>query len=324
MVAPDWRDRAVAAEVMATAYGPEVRPFLSDRDGRVVAAALEAWAARAGEPDADLRDAAVSLLDHPDAMVRTHAAAILARAPQPSALPNLVKAFGASTNDSIADAALSTLDALLAIARTSPANGERVEREFLARTARPDNYLVRAWAEDNWPDAARKWGAAFPVATGFTMQDYREIARRFFSGTERLPRVTIEVDQKGSVEVELYGPDAPITVARFLQLVDRRFFDRLRFHRVVPNFVVQDGDPRGDGNGASGTLLRDEVNRHRFEGMQLSMAHSGPETASSQWFITLGPQPAFDGTYTVIGRVTSGAGTLLRTLPGDQIRTVRR
>src|SRR5690606_26631642 len=110
-------------------------------------------------------------------------------------------------------------------------------------------YVILRWAEDNWAEAASKWGSASPLNTGRTAADYREIARRYFTGTDRLPHIFIEVDQKGTIEIELLGPDAPMTVASFLQLVGRRYFDRLRFHRVVPNFVVQDGDPRGDGNG---------------------------------------------------------------------------
>ena len=134
----------------------------------------------------------------------------------------------------------------------------------------------------------------------------------------------LEVDQKGTVELELFGYEAPLTVANFLALVDRHYFDRLRFHRVIPNFVVQDGDPRGDGNGGPGTAIRDELNRRRFEGMMLGMALSGPDTGGSQWFVNVSPQPHLDGTFTVFGKVVAGHGTLLRVLQGDLIRTIRR
>ena len=88
----------------------------------------------------------------------------------------------------------------------------------------------------------------------------------------------IETDQRGPIEVELLGPEAPMTVANFLRLVDRRFFDRNRWHRVVPNFVVQDGDPRGDGFGGPGGAIRDEINRTGTTAPMLGMALSGPDT----------------------------------------------
>lgn len=320
----DWRDRAAAAEGTAVAFGGEVGAVLADADGRVVATALEAWLGRDDAPDPDLVAAARPLLAHPDVMVRTHAAAAVERAADPADLPQLVAAWAASADDSIPDARMAIASAAHAMARASEANRQRVETGFLGRVPAPDSYVLKAWAEGNWAAAAERWGPAFPLATGRSPSDYRDIARRFFSGTDRLPKVTIEVDQKGTFVVELLGPEAPMTVANFLQLVDRRFFDRLRFHRVVPNFVVQDGDPRGDGNGGSGTLLRDEVNRYRFDSPRIGMAHSGPDTGGSQWFINLSPQPHLDGTYTVFGRVTSGMSTVLRVLPGDQIRTIRR
>jgi cyclophilin family peptidyl-prolyl cis-trans isomerase len=135
--------------------------------------------------------------------------------------------------------------------------------------------------------------------------------------------VVIETEQRGDIEVELQGPEAPMTVANFLRLVQRRFFDGNRWHRVVPNFVVQDGDPRGDGFGGPGGAIRDEVNRHRYDGQMLGMALSGPDTGSSQWFINLSQQPHLDGTYTIFGRVTAGLATLARITQGDRIRTIR-
>jgi len=136
--------------------------------------------------------------------------------------------------------------------------------------------------------------------------------------------VRLDVDQLGVIELELFGPEAPLTVANFLGLVDRRFFDGIRFHRVVPNFVVQAGDPRGDGFGGPGGAIRDEINRRRYNQYVLGMALSGPDTGASQWFITLGQQPHLDGGYTVFGQVTDGVPVLLRITQGDQIRTIRR
>jgi cyclophilin family peptidyl-prolyl cis-trans isomerase len=93
---------------------------------------------------------------------------------------------------------------------------------------------------------------------------------------------------------------------------------------VVPNFVVQGGDPRGDGWGGPGEAIRDEINPRRYKSYTLGMALSGPDTGGSQWFITLSPQPHLDGSYTVFGQVTVGIPVLLRLTQGDRIRTIRR
>ncbi|HEU5304462.1 MAG TPA: peptidylprolyl isomerase, partial [Gemmatimonadales bacterium] len=198
---------------------------------------------------------------------------------------------------------------------------------FLESSPRPANYLLRRWAEANWPEAADRWGRAYPIATGRTLEDYRDLARRFLAAPDSVarPHVFIETEQRGVLEVELFGPEAPLTVANFLRLVNRRFFDGNRWHRVVPNFVLQDGDPRGDGFGGPGGAIRDEINRVRYEVKpMLGMALSGPDTGSSQWFITLGPQPHLDGSYTVFGRVVGNAAALTRITQGDVIRAIRR
>jgi cyclophilin family peptidyl-prolyl cis-trans isomerase len=151
--------------------------------------------------------------------------------------------------------------------------------------------------------------------------------RRFIVVPDSLarPHVFIDIEQRGVLDVELAGPEAPLTVANFLRLVDRRFFDGDRWHRVVPAFVVQDGDPRGDGYGGPGGSIRDEINRTRYGNKpMLGMALSGPDTGSSQWFITLAPQPHLDGTYTVFGRVVGNVGPLNRITQDDVIRTIRR
>jgi len=124
--------------------------------------------------------------------------------------------------------------------------------------------------------------------------------------------------------VELFPADAPLTVAAFLSLVERRYFDGSIWHRVVPNFVVQDGDPRGDGWGGPGFALRDEANPMRYETGTVGMALSGPETGGSQFFITHSPQPHLDGTYTVFGRVVEGLGALVAIGQGERIATIHR
>ncbi|MGH7527819.1 MAG: peptidylprolyl isomerase, partial [Gemmatimonadales bacterium] len=318
------RERAAAAEATALA-GPGAVPwFLDDRDGRVIAAGVQAWAGAVEGLDSALLAAGRSLLSHPDAAVRSVAADAVARAASPSDLTAVIALYRRTGRDSFPDAAISALNAILAIRKGGPDARGRVDREFLQTADRPADYLLRRWAEDNWPEAARRWGPAYPVATGRTLQDYRDVVRRFVVAPDSVarPHVTIETEQRGPIEIELLGPEAPLTVANFLRLASRRFFDGNRWHRVVPNFVVQDGDPRGDGFGGPGGAIRDEINPRRYDRSMLGMALSGPDTGSSQWFINLSPQPHLDGTYTVFGRVVN-AGPLLRITQGDEIRTIR-
>ena len=91
-----------------------------------------------------------------------------------------------------------------------------------------------------------------------------------------------------------------------------------------PNFVIQGGDPRGEGTGGPGTVIRDEINRWRYDRGTLGMALSGPDTGGSQFFLTHSPQPHLDGRYTIFGRLTSGADVLDRIVQGDRIRRITR
>lgn len=326
-VSADWRERASVAEGWARAGAKGVPWFVTDRDGRVVAAGLQAWADGISGPDRKLIDAARRLISHPDAAVRSVAADALARAADPADLAALSQMYSRSLQDSFPEATISALTAIVAIRRGGGAARSRVDREFLEAAPRPANYLLRRWAEVNWPEAAQRWGPAFPLATGRTLQDYRELARQYLVAPDSLarPHIFLETERQGVLEIELLGPEAPLTVANFLRLVDRRFFDGNRWHRVVPNFVVQDGDPRGDGFGGPGGAIRDEINRSRYGSKpMLGMALSGPDTGSSQWFINLSSQPHLDGTYTVFGRAVGNLAALRRITQGDVIRTIRR
>jgi cyclophilin family peptidyl-prolyl cis-trans isomerase/HEAT repeat protein len=322
----DWRMRAAAAQGWAAIDVQRLQPFLDDGDARVVAAALQGWSEHHSSPDPQFVATCRKLLTHRDAAVRSLAADGVAEATNPADLSALVAAYGRAGRDSFPDAALSALRGILTIAAGQGDNREALERQALAAIPAPGDYLLRRWAEESWPAAAAAWGAAYPLDTHRTMEDYRAIARRFLIGPTdaRYPHVKIDLDQLGTVELSLYGPDAPLTVANFLSLVDRHYFDGQRFHRVVSNFVVQTGDPRGDGWGGPGGAIRDEINPRRYKAYTVGMALSGPDTGGSQWFITLSPQPHLDGGYTVFGEVYDGIPALLRVSQGDLIRTIRR
>jgi cyclophilin family peptidyl-prolyl cis-trans isomerase len=111
----------------------------------------------------------------------------------------------------------------------------------------------------------------------------------------------------GAVEIELFDEDAPKTVANFVTLSRRGFYDGVIFHRVIPNFMIQGGDPTGTGSGGPGYQFEDEPNRHRVERGALAMANAGPNTNGSQFFIVTAEScPWLDGLHTVFGRISSG------------------
>ncbi len=111
----------------------------------------------------------------------------------------------------------------------------------------------------------------------------------------------------GPVELELFDADAPKTVENFLRLSGEGFYDGVVFHRVIPDFMIQGGDPDGTGSGGPGYTFEDEINPHKVERGALCMANAGPNTNGSQFFIvTAAAAPWLDGKHTVFGRVTSG------------------
>ena len=111
----------------------------------------------------------------------------------------------------------------------------------------------------------------------------------------------------GAIEIELFEEDAPKTVDNFVKLSKDGFYDGITFHRVIPDFMIQGGCPRGDGTGGPGYQFEDEPNEHRVERGALAMANSGPDTNGSQFFIVTTEAAAWlDGKHTVFGKVTSG------------------
>jgi len=134
--------------------------------------------------------------------------------------------------------------------------------------------------------------------------------------------ITIET-KYGTVEAELYPKEAPKTVARISELAKKGFYDGLSFHRVVPGFVVQGGDPKGDGTGGSGQNLPAEFNAHKHEEGTLAMARaSDPNSADSQFYISLGTHSHLDNNYTVFGKVTKGMDAVKQIKVGDKMTKV--
>ncbi len=134
-------------------------------------------------------------------------------------------------------------------------------------------------------------------------------------------KATIVTD-KGTLEVELSERAAPTSVANFVNLAERGFYDGLKFHRVERNFVIQGGDPRGNGTGGPGYQFTGEMILKHTRPGTLSMANSGIGTDGSQFFLTLVPTPHLDGKHSVFGRVTSGLDSIYKINRGDVIRSI--
>ena len=129
---------------------------------------------------------------------------------------------------------------------------------------------------------------------------------------------------KGTIEIELFAKDAPKTVNNFVFLARDGFYDGVTFHRVIPNFMIQGGDPTGSGRGGPGYKFEDETrtNPNKHGTGSLSMANAGPNTNGSQFFITHSPQPHLDGKHTVFGKVTRGMEVVNAIRQGDVITSV--
>jgi cyclophilin family peptidyl-prolyl cis-trans isomerase len=267
------------------AHAPRLVRALSDADGGVRAAALDAATPLASGP------AAVSEVR--EAWKAAYGAALA------SLEPDLVA--------SALDAAASLAEGgcpLLAARRDDP--------DDLVR-ARARRLLVEKCGSDPGTFVHR------PVATRLRKKDYLRLARLAETG-----RVLATVETtRGRFELELLPREAPTTVESFVALARKGFFDGTTIHRVVPDFVVQAGDPRGDGTGGPGYALRDELNGRPYVRGTVGMALSGPDTGGSQWFVTLSRQPHLDGAYTVFGEVTAGMEVVERIEQNDRLLSVR-
>lgn len=135
-----------------------------------------------------------------------------------------------------------------------------------------------------------------------------------------MTKAIIKTD-KGDIHIDFFDKDAPNTVANFVKLAKSGFYNGLKFHRVIPNFVIQGGCPRGDGTGGPGYKIKCEINPNKHQAGSLSMAHAGRDTGGSQFFICHSPQPHLDGVHTVFGK-TNDMNVVNSIKPGDKMNEV--
>jgi cyclophilin family peptidyl-prolyl cis-trans isomerase/HEAT repeat protein len=321
----DWRLRAAVASAEGDSLDrafalARTIPLLKDPDARVREAAYGAIAPPASMV---LEDSVHAILlrglRDPDFYVRATALAALTERPSARDLQAVMASYHFAARDSANDARLAALQYVAALWKKDSASVSADLRTDLAHESPPADPLERAAGRELpfWTT----WGtiSASPRAASWYDNVVRTMVAPSLRG--RRPRATIRT-VRGSIELELFGEDAPITAFNFLGLARSGYYRNTRFHRVVPNFVAQDGDPRDDGNGGPGYAIRDEMNQHRYERGAVGMALSGPDTGGSQYFITHSPQPHLDGHYTVFGRVLRGYDVLDRIVQGDLITRV--
>jgi cyclophilin family peptidyl-prolyl cis-trans isomerase/HEAT repeat protein len=321
----DWRARAAAGRVFAVTGprpGPRLTALVRDPDPRVGAATLQAAVEAAGESIAPLRELLVESLGAPDVQLRTAALTGLGRLRDAATSPLLLDAFERAARDTTNNAALAALDALHALHEGGAAGA----RTLFQRVRQPRDATVHLRGIERFGELARAaWGAPLPIETGRGPADYEAAVRRWVLPAlagRSLPVARIET-ASGTIDLRLFAADAPLTVESFLTLAERGYFDGQEWPRVVPNFVIQGGDPRGDQSGGPGYAIRDELNRHRYELGTLGMALAGPDTGGSQFFLTHSAQPHLDGGYTVFGEVVRGMDVVDRVTMGERIARVR-
>ena len=309
------------------------------KEAETIMAAPEVLRAYARFKTDDLSEILRTALTNKDLFVRATAAELLAEQPvSQENLDALNVAFDHAIQNDVKynDAVLATIDALFKL-------DKRKSRSALAIASGSLDHLVRAKALDLLKDDIFKNVATVPPLLQYAETNRHREVKRYSGKGMRLGQIlntdadyrralarkngavrAVLQTEKGTFTIDLLPEDAPLTVDNFIKLARSGYFNGLEVHRVVPNFVMQDGDPRGDGNGGPGWSIRCEMNMVPYERGVVGMALSGKDTGGSQWFVTHSPQPHLDGGYTVFGRVNeTGMKVVDKIVRGDRIVSVR-
>ena len=257
---PDWRLRAAVAGASGDTLDrtfaiSRALPLIKDPDPRVRQTAYGALAPAASMPLEDSVHAILlSGLNDPDFYVRATVVGVLADRPSISDLDPVLKSYSRAAADSANDARLATIQYVAAAWKKDSAAFSAALRDRLARMPVPRDPLERAAGKNipAWADWGRVAASARPI--GWYTGLVRTTVLPVLAGETITATIHTE---KGALRLEMHGADAPITVANFLSLAKSGYYRNTRFHRVVPNFVAQDGDPRDDGNGGPGYSIRD-------------------------------------------------------------------
>ena len=312
---PHWSVRAALATTLGD-LGREraqtpLTTMLADADQRVIPPVLTALA-RIGAANAAAEMHARLTSDDP--VVRAAAARGLATLKAQNATPALLEAYQRSQGDGLYVARSAVLDSLVALDPTAA-------RSLLTTALTDRDWAVRVRAAEHLkrldPNADVSAMRPAPPPSIPELAAVDTMVSPPYS-----PAAYIDTT-KGTIQFELAVLDAPRTVANFLALVRRNYFRGVQLHRVVPDFVVQDGDPRGDGVGGPGYTIRDEINQRPYLRGTVGMALDWADSGGSQFFITHSPQPHLDARYTVFGQVVAGMDVVDRLQQWDTIERIR-
>jgi cyclophilin family peptidyl-prolyl cis-trans isomerase/HEAT repeat protein len=251
-------------------------------------------------------------LDDPDVIVRGYAIDRYSKSHDAKRLETLLAAEQRGRADRQNDARLSAIRGVAEI--------DNPGREpFLRNLLQDKDTVVRRVAADLIEQKlARRRPQFTPLPVERPAAEYTQIAE-----WARQPHTASIHMTRGTIEITLLVQDAPITAWNFARLARDRYFDNTTFMRVVPNFVIQGGDPRNDMEGSPGYAIRDEINLQKYTRAAVGMALSGPDTGGSQFFVTHSPQPHLDGGYTIFGRVTEGVSAVVdQTERGDKVDSI--
>jgi HEAT repeat protein len=312
---PHWSVRAALAATLGDlgrdrAEG-RLTAMLSDQDQRVIPSVLDALA-KIGAKTAPQE--LLARLKSEDPVVRAAAARGLATIKAPNATPALIESLRRAQSDGLYVARAAALDALAAL---DPA----AAKAPLQAALKDKDWAVRVRAAEHLkkldPNADVSSIRPAPPSSIPELQPLETVVAPKYS-----PQAYVETS-KGTIQFELAVLDAPRTVANFIALAKRNYFRGVQLHRVVPDFVIQDGDPRGDGEGGPGYTIRDEINERPYLRGSVGMALDWADTGGSQFFITHSPQPHLDGRYTVFGQVVAGMDVVDRLQQWDTIERIR-
>ena len=327
MKSPDWRQRSavVQAHRADSLHAPRLSDIvwgLRDSDGRVRTASVNALRdVIRGNPSAadTVRKMLTALLDDTDIGARAGGIAGLRSSANAAEIPRVLQVYAKSASDADNDARLAALTYIASAWQRDSAHFSAALRQQLSALPTPRDSAETAAVRTVTPLAA--WRSVLAAPATRPLADYELLVRKYVVPNAR-PLTAIIHTEHGDVVVSLAGRDAPLTVDNFVQLARRGYYRNTYWHRVVPNFVAQDGDPRGDGTGGPGYAIRDELNRETHTRGSLAMALSGPDTGGSQYYLCHSPQPHLDGHYTVFGHILQGYDVLDRIVQGDRIQSI--
>ncbi|UCC78855.1 MAG: peptidylprolyl isomerase [Candidatus Zixiibacteriota bacterium] len=313
-----WQVRAEVArslgKVKSNRSLRQLRLMLEDGDNRVKAAVIEGLGNYPINRNIDIIKAALNGSD--DIVVKSAAADVLGSSENPRALEILIESAEKNIITDEIDFARSLIAALGKFVNESESGllAANTIRKFLDhrdRIVRQDAYApLGVFAPENFDPGI------FNI--DFSEEDFKVL--NDLSGSDA---VAVLETQRGIIKIILETAIAPRTAANFIRLAERGYYDDLTFHRVVQNFVVQGGCPRGDGWGGPGYMIPEEIEPIRFERGTVGMATSGRDTGGSQFFICLSRQPHLDGRYTAFGKVIEGWDVLDKIEIGDEILSIK-